>query len=148
MRAVWLIAALVACTGDTTTKDTTETGTTMTGDTGTTGGTKATVSLAKDVVPIIDRECGFCHTRTDSPNPMAVANKVYLEEGGDLLGLVGTFIVAGDSSKSGFIGVLDQSVSVGVGPTVMPPPASGRKAMSKKDVAVVATWIDEGALDN
>lgn len=141
---------VIGCTGDGTTDktDTTDTVTDATDATDTTDSGTEAVSLADDVVPIISRECGFCHTRTKSPNPYAVANKVYLETSDDLLGLVGSFIMAGDSANSGFIAVLEQTMGVGTGDTLMPPPASKRPAMSKADVAVVAQWIDEGALDN
>jgi hypothetical protein len=104
-------------------------------------------SLVEHVMPIIDQSCGGCHTRTDAPFPPAVANGVYCDDADDLLALVGTFIVAGDSANSGFVTILSQAMAVGQGPTLMPPPEMAG-AMSDDDVAVVAAWIDEGAEDN
>jgi len=104
-------------------------------------------SLVEHVMPIIDSACGGCHTRTDAPFPPAVANGVFYDDAADLLALVGTFIVAGDSANSGFVAILTQSMAVGQGPTLMPPPDMA-DAMSGDDVAVVAAWIDEGAEDN
>lgn len=106
------------------------------------------VSLTDDVLPLYLDRCGFCHTRTDSPAPPAVANNVFLEEKGDLLGLVGSFIIAGDSANSGLIAVSTGDFPVGMGPTVMPPPGSGKNPFSEAEAAVVAAWIDAGAQDN
>lgn len=105
------------------------------------------VSLANDVMPLIDKTCGGCHTRTEAPFPPAVENGVYYDDKEDLLALVGTFIVPGDSAKSGFVAILNQSLSVGQGPTPMPPPMAA-PPMAEVDVAVVMRWIDEGAKDN
>lgn len=143
MRALpFLVLTLGACSGD-------EPATSLTGDSAEPIPSKGTtVSLADDVVPIMRDECGFCHTRTDSPSAPAVANDVYLERKNDLLGLVGTDIVAGDSAKSRLVAWLRQEEGAGNGPTLMPPPTSGRDKMSRADIQVVRAWIDEGALDN
>jgi hypothetical protein len=116
------------------------------GENGENGGTPET-SLSGDVMPLIQAQCGGCHTRTDAPFPDAVVNDVYLEIEDDLLGMVGTFITAGDAANSGFIAILKQEMEVGQGPTAMPPPGMA-EAMSDDDVAVVSAWIDEGAKDN
>jgi hypothetical protein len=110
------------------------------------GGT-ASVSLENDVMPIVSMRCGGCHTRTDSPFPDAVQNMVYFEREEDLLGLVGSFIVAGDAGSSGLIQILRQEIAVGEGPTLMPPP-SVAPAMPSEEVDVVDAWINQGAEDN
>lgn len=107
---------------------------------------EAEVSLSSQALPLVVSSCGGCHARENSPTPAAVANMVYLEEKGDVLGLVGSFIVAGDSANSGFVKILTQEMPVGAGPTVMPPPPS--PAMSADDVATISRWIDQGAKDN
>lgn len=142
MRFLALVLCGVACSGDDKTVPTQDTAPLEPTETD-----SSTVSLVDDVVPIIRRDCGGCHTRTDSPSPYAVRNDVFLERRNDLLGLVGTSIVAGDAAASGFIALLEQSAGAGTGPTLMPPPTAG-DAMAADDVAVVSTWIDEGALDN
>lgn len=104
------------------------------------------VSLATDALPIVLARCGGCHTRGESPAPAAVVNMVYLEEKDDVLGLVGSFIVAGDSASSGFLSIMRQDLAVGAGPTLMPPPPSA--AMPVEEVDMIALWIDQGAQDN
>jgi mono/diheme cytochrome c family protein len=104
-------------------------------------------SLVEHVMPIIDQSCGGCHTRADAPFPPAVANGVYYDDVDDVLTLVGTFILGGDSANSDFVAILTQAMAVGQGPTLMPPPDMAG-AMSQDDVAIVAAWIDEGAEDN
>jgi mono/diheme cytochrome c family protein len=136
---VALTFALSAC-GDDGSMMMTDTG--MTGDTG-----MALVSLEMDGLPIIQARCGGCHTRGMAPFPPAVANDVYFETKEDVLGLVGTFIVAGDSSSSGFISILRQDMAVGMGPTLMPPPMAA-EAMPADEVDMIALWIDQGAMDN
>ena len=108
---------------------------------------KSETSLSADVMPLIQMQCGGCHTRTDAPFPDAVVNSVFLETDADMLGLVGSFITAGDAANSGFVSILKQELAVGAGPTMMPPPGMA-EAMPADDVAVVSAWIDEGAKDN
>ncbi len=110
------------------------------------GSDEADVSLANQALPIVQASCGGCHTRNNSPTPPAVANMVYLENKDDVLGLVGSFIVAGDSANSGFVKILTQEMPVGAGPTVMPPPPGAK--MSDANLAVISSWIDQGAQDN
>jgi mono/diheme cytochrome c family protein len=105
------------------------------------------VSLSGDVLPVVVNNCGGCHTRTDAPFEDAVVNEVYLETTDDIQGLVGTFIIAGDSSQSGFMSILTQDLAVGAGPTLMPPPDLGNP-MAPADVDTIAEWIDLGAKDN
>lgn len=104
------------------------------------------VSLSTQALPLVKASCGGCHARMNSPAPAAVANMVYLEQASDLTGLVGTFIVAGDSASSGFIKILRQEMGVGANMTNMPPPPAA--AMSTESVDMIAKWVDEGAQDN
>lgn len=103
-----------------------------------------TVFLEADVMPVFVARCGGCHQR-EGGNDNAVRNGRYFEEKGDVLGLVGTFIQAGDSENSGIMGVLSGDTPVGQGPTPMPPMGEGP---TQAELDTVATWIDEGALDN
>ena len=105
------------------------------------------VSLRDDVMPLILQSCGGCHTDTDAPFPPAVVNGVVYQSADDILALVGSFIIAGDSANSGFLAILTQELAVGEGPTLMPPPDLAAP-MSADDVQIVATWIDQGARDN
>lgn len=116
-------------------------------DTASDTGSVELTSLEADVMPIIIQSCGGCHTRTDAPFPAAVVNDVYYENKDDILVLVGSYILPGDPENSGFLAILTQDFPVGAGPTVMPPPEMGQP-MSEVDVAIVAAWIEEGALDN
>lgn len=135
-----VMAGWIGCTGGTESPS-------PTGDTSTGSTDPATVSLVDDVVPIVERECGVCHTRTDSPSRNAVRNDVFLERRNDLLRLVGTAVVAGDAAGSDLIAWMTQAQGAGSGPTLMPPPGTG-DPMDAADIAVVETWIDEGAPDN
>lgn len=103
------------------------------------------ISLRTDVMPIFAANCAGCHAR-ENGIPEAVVNMAYLESPEDIMANVGTFIMAGDSANSGFVGVLRQDFGVGAGMTVMPPPPAS--ALSAADVEVFAQWIDEGAKDN
>ena len=103
-----------------------------------------TVSLTDDVMPIMTEHCAGCHKRVDG-NDNATRNGRFFEEKGDILGLVGTFIVAGDSASSGLVGVVAGETPVGMGPTTMPPFGDG---VPQAQVDTVALWIDEGAKDN
>jgi len=114
-------------------------------DTG--AGQSAEVSLSADVMPLINKSCGGCHTRTNAPFPVAVDNGVFYDEKDDLLALVGTFIVPDDPMGSGFLAILTQDLAVGQGPTLMPPPGMAQP-MAADDVAVVVAWITGGAKDN
>ncbi|MFK7930474.1 MAG: hypothetical protein AB8H79_19970 [Myxococcota bacterium] len=138
------LLTFTACNGDDPT-DTTDT-TDSTDSTDSTDDTDVveTVSLETDVMPIVITNCGGCHKRVDG-NEGAVRNGAYLEEKGDILGMVGTFIVAGDSANSGFLGVMSGDTPVGAGPTAMPPFGDG---VPQADLDTFATWIDEGAKDN
>lgn len=104
-------------------------------------------SLSVHVMPLISQSCGGCHTRTNAPFPPAVANEVYYDNEDDLLGMVGTFILAGDAANSGFVAILTQDFPVGQGPTLMPPPDMA-EPMTDDAIAVVTSWINEGAQDN
>jgi mono/diheme cytochrome c family protein len=104
----------------------------------------ATVFLEADVMPVFTAHCAGCHKRTGG-NDNATANGRYFEEKADILGLVGTFIQAGDSANSGLLGVMAGDTPVGAGPTPMPPMGDG---VPQADLDTVAAWIDEGALDN
>lgn len=106
------------------------------------------VSLSTQVVPIVQAQCGHCHTRNNSPAPKAVENQAYFETKADLLQRIGTAIVAGDAAQSPLIKIMRQELAVGDGPTLMPPPASNRPKMPDSEVAIVAAWIDQGAKDN
>ena len=107
----------------------------------------AGVSLSGDVLPLILESCGGCHKRMGAPFPNAVANEVYYEDEEDILGLVGSFIIAGDSANSGFVAILAQDLAVGQGPTLMPPPDRA-EPMDESQVTLIKAWIDQGAKNN
>ena len=127
-----LLVGLAGCPADDTATDDTDTE------------PDPTVSLVDDVMPVFTANCAGCHQRVDG-NDTATRNDVFFEEKGDILGLVGTFIQAGDSASSGIMGVLSGDTAVGQGPTPMPPMGEGPTAA---ELTLVETWIDEGALDN
>lgn len=106
------------------------------------------VSLRSDLMPWVGPKCGFCHTRVDTPAPDAVVNMVYFEEAGDMTGLVGTFITAGDSANSGLVNVMAGEFPVGSGPTTMPPPDAPVDAPTEDELQMLRDWIDQGAQDN
>ena len=109
----------------------------------------ASVSLASDVVPIMAARCGTCHQ--PGGNPGAIANGTYFNTADDIMGKVdnafGT-IVSGDSANSGLIKIMKQEISVGAGPTLMPPPPSGNDPVPAGEIDTVAKWIDDGAVEN
>ena len=123
-----------------------DTAQTDTADTGTM--VEATVSLAEDVMPAIQTSCGGCHNHTEDANRAAVANGAFFSTTEDLLGLVGSVIVAGDADASQIIPIMAQEQAVGAGPTLMPPPGTGVPAISSASLDAIKTWINEGAQDN
>lgn len=116
-------------------------------DTADDSGVTFPASLEDHVMPIIDLACGGCHTRTDSPFSAAVVNGVYYDKKEDILNLVGTYILPGDSANSGFFSILSQDLAVGQGPTLMPPPHLA-EPLNEADLSIIGAWIDQGALDN
>jgi hypothetical protein len=99
-------------------------------------------SLSTDVMPLITKSCGGCHARTNTPFPLAVANRVYYENTEDLLALQRSFILSIEALKSGFVCYF----AARTGPMMHLPEMDG--AMAEEDIAVVMDWIDEGAKDN
>ena len=111
------------------------------------GGKAEIVSLAKDILPMFVRSCGACHKR-EGGIAHAIENGTFYETKADILGRVGTHIVAGKPDESGLIKVLDQSVTVGDHNVPMPPPESGVPKFSAEDMELFKKWIAEGAEDN
>ena len=142
--ALALALALSACGTETTTPAVTDSGAAT--DSGADAGTTKEVSFATQVLPILADNCGFCHSPLGQ-GP-AIANKVYYDTKASIFALKNKAYVPGDSANSGLIGILNQKFGVGKGITLMPPPKSGRPAVSAADIAIVAKWIDEGAKDN
>ena len=69
-------------------------------------------SLTTDVMPLIALTCGGCQRRTDAPFPAAVVNGAYCDPQDDLRAWVGSFIIPGDSSNSGFVAILTQQMAL------------------------------------
>lgn len=106
-----------------------------------------TVSLANNVMPLFVRSCGACHKR-EGGNPAAVANGAYFETKEDILGKVGSVIIAGKPEESGLLKVLDQSMPVGKNGIVMPPPGTPVPRWKEKELELLSRWIARGAGDN
>jgi hypothetical protein len=106
-----------------------------------------TVSLAKDLMPVVERSCGVCHKR-EGGNEHAVENKAYFETKADILGRVGKYIIAGKPEESGLLKILDRTMKVGDHELVMPPPGKEVPPWSKEELEKFSTWIEEGAKDN
>jgi hypothetical protein len=105
------------------------------------------VSLATDIMPLVTRSCGVCHKR-EGGHAHATEHGAYFETKEDILGKVGTNIVAGKPDESGLVKVLDQSMPVGDHKIVMPPPKASAPAWSAEEIELFKKWIAEGALDN
>ena len=105
------------------------------------------VSLSNQVIPLFVRSCGVCHKR-EGGNPAAVANATYFETKEDILGKVGSVIIAGKPEESGLLKVLDQSMPVGKNGIVMPPPGTPVPRWKEKELELFSRWIAQGAGDN
>ena len=105
------------------------------------------VSLSNQVIPLFVRSCGVCHKR-EGGNPAAIANATYFETKEDILGKVGSFIIAGKPEESGLLKILNQSMPVGKNKIVMPPPGTSVPKWNMEELGFFSSWITQGAEDN
>ena len=108
------------------------------------------VSFANDVKPILDQRCIECHNASGEGQ---LASALSLVEYADVMKgtQFGPVVVPGSSASS----VLYMVVAGKTDPEIRMPPhheeswAEGRgEPLSDKDVATIATWIDQGAKNN
>ena len=92
----------------------------------------ANIDFTRDVQPILIANCTGCHKGTSAPAGLRLDSAAGVIQGSDS----GKVIVPGNSSQS----VLAQRVSDPSG-NQMPPTGS----LSKAQIALIATWIDQGA---
>ena len=105
------------------------------------------VSLEKDLMPLFQRSCGTCHA-PDSGVRGAIKDGAFFNTKEDVLGKVGTFIIAEKPEESGLVKVVDQTKKFGKKQLVMPPAKSDDPKWSKEEIALFKAWIKSGAKDN
>ncbi len=100
------------------------------------------VSYSTDVQPVLTASCGgsFCHIN-------GAAGNVQLNSFSNATSSVGAqygsaIILPGDSSTSPLMDKLQSSPRLG---SRMP---LGRSPLSETEITMIASWIDDGALDN
>ncbi len=93
------------------------------------------VHFDRDVRPILANACFDCH----GPDPRARKADLRLDRRGPALR---SAIVPGDAAHS----LLLQKVCSSAEASRMPPPASGKAALTAAQVKVLRRWIDQGAL--
>lgn len=108
---------------------------------------QTSVSLEQDLMPVFTRSCGGCHQR-EGGNEKAIVNGVFYETKADIMAKVGKHIIPGKPQDSGLFKVCNQSVPVGEGLIVMPPPKSEVPKWSKEELDKFSQWITAGAPDN
>ena len=94
----------------------------------------ADVDFAHDVVPILRKQCGACHTGDKKQGGFSMNTRELLLAGGE----GGKGIVPGKSSQSELIRRLKSN-----DPNVMMPPEGDR--VPADQIAALAAWIDAGA---
>jgi hypothetical protein len=94
------------------------------------------VDFARDIKPILADHCYSCHGPDKQKSGLRLDRKASAFLGGDS----GQVIVPNDSAKS----VLYANVS-GADPDSIMPPESENKPLTPAEVALIKTWIDEGA---
>jgi hypothetical protein len=98
------------------------------------------VSFSKDVAPILDKFCVTCHSaEEDHPSALFMDTYESLMKGGKH----GKAIVPGNSKESLFTQKMSDEPPFG---KVMPPPRKPRP--TPEQVALILTWIDQGAKKN
>lgn len=109
-----------------------------------------TVSFATDVQPILNRNCVECHDK--AAEGVATSGLNLADYDGLMQGTqYGPMVIANNSESSSLYLVIAQKTS----PEIRMPPqhadalAEGRgRALSEKEIGIIKTWIDEGALNN
>ncbi len=96
----------------------------------------AAVDFARDIKPILADRCYSCHGPEKQKSGLRLDRKSAAFLGGDS----GAVIVARDSAKS----LLYAHISGGEPDAPMPPESEG-KPLTPTQVALIKTWIDEGA---
>lgn len=113
-------------------------------------GQVGTVSLANDIQPIFTARCAGCHRDGSTTSNSGIA--VRLVEGQSRSTLVNqasvldpslTQVIPGDSTNS----LLFQKVASDAPPVGLRMPRNS-SALEQGQIDLIATWIDEGALDN
>jgi hypothetical protein len=95
------------------------------------------VDYLQSVKPILAGRCYACHGALKQKNELRVDTAASLKKGG----IGGPAIVSGDSSHSPLVERLTSSRRS----HRMPPPSQG-ETLSAREVALIRTWIDQGAV--
>ena len=95
----------------------------------------APVDFAHEVVPILRKRCGECHTGDKRKGSLSMNTRALLLEGGEN----GVVLVPGQAAKSKLI----ESV-LSADPDVRMPPKGER--LTSAEVATLRSWIDQGAV--
>jgi hypothetical protein len=104
-----------------------------------TGAGKGTVDFARDIAPLLDRSCAACHGGDKRKGKFSVASREAMLKGGQS---GEPALHPGNSAGSRLV----QMVSDQVEDLEMPPLAKRGTypALTKGEVALLKTWIDEG----
>ena len=105
------------------------------------------VSLSKDVMPLFSKSCTGCHQR-EGGNRKAVDHGPYLEKKSDILGLVGTMIVAEKPDNSYLLMMISKPKAGKPKHKMMPPERSKAPRLNDREVQIISEWIQAGAEDN
>lgn len=110
---------------------------------GSDGEAAAEVSFAKDIRPILDKNCLECH-KVGGQGEQKVGLNMETYEGLMRGTNYGSIIEPGSSASS----TLVRLVSGQADPSIKMPHGEGRKALEPADVKKIIDWIDQGAKNN
>jgi len=96
------------------------------------------VEFAKDVLPILQRNCLACHNATEAESDLVLESPETILKGGS----EGPAAVAGDGEKSLVLKLAAHRIT-----PAMPPKDNkvGAKPLTPEELGVLKKWIDEGA---
>src|ERR1043166_8195366 len=94
------------------------------------------IDFAKDVRPILEKSCLKCHNAEKAKGKLSLDTREHALKGGEN----GADIIVGDSAKSPLIHFTARLVE----DSEMPPIGKG-EPLTKEQVGILRTWIDQGA---
>jgi hypothetical protein len=98
--------------------------------------TKKDISYAKDIKPVFEKSCFKCHGTEKQKGKLRLDSLEAVKKGGEN----GEVIVVGKSEKSSLVHAV-----AALDPDMTMPPEGKGDPLTKEQVGLIRTWIDQGA---
>ncbi len=92
------------------------------------------ISFTKGVMPLLTKNCANCH-KNRSLGQFSIASHATIMKGGKK----GKDVIPGDVKKSRLVTLVEKNL--------MPPPGKGKK-LTKKEIQLLKTWVEQGAKED